>query len=84
MTTDGTATIIAGLLGGLLGLAGVWIGFHLSRRASEHDRQAEALYKIYLNIEILRTLLRAFQKQMIDKAQLHRKWNGTTEEFSLH
>jgi hypothetical protein len=79
VTPEAQATVIASLIGGAFALLGVWIGFYLSRRASEGDRKTDALSKIYLGTEMLRTLVRAFQKKMIDQSLMHRKWNNTTE-----
>jgi hypothetical protein len=77
--SDAAATLLAGLAGGLFALLAVWIGFLLSRLASEDDRRIQALVVIYQNIEALKNLLIAFQKRMIEKHVLHPKWTRTTE-----
>lgn len=74
--SDAAATII----GALIGLAGVAIGYYFSRRASEGDRKTELQYKIYQNVERLKNLLMAFKKKMISQEVLHDKWTRTTEE----
>jgi hypothetical protein len=81
MLSDGDAAIIAGVIGGVMGLAGVWLGYYLSRRASEKDRRAEKLLALYRELEVLGNLLIAVQKGMIDQGQFFRKWNNTTENI---
>jgi hypothetical protein len=75
-----TSAIVGGVIAGVLALAGVWIGYRLSKRASEGDRHVELQYRIYQKVESLKYLLVAFQKQMISQETLHEKWTRTTEE----
>jgi hypothetical protein len=48
--SEATATILSAIIGALIGgvfvLAGVWVGYYFSKRASEGDRQAELQYTI--------------------------------------
>ena len=81
MLSDADAAIVGGVIGGVLGLAGVCVGYYLSRRGSEKDRRTEKLLTLYREMEALGNLLIAVQKQMIDKAQFYRKWNATTENI---
>ena len=81
MLSDADATIVAGVIGGGLGLAGVWIGYYLGRRASEEDRRTEKLLTIYREVEVLGNLLIAAQKHMIDKSEFYRKWTTNTENI---
>jgi hypothetical protein len=74
MISDPEAAVLAGLIGSVSGLVGVWLGFYLSRRASEEDRRSEKLFTAYTEIERLGNLLKAVQKQMIDKSVFYRKW----------
>lgn len=73
MIFEAAATLEAALVAGIFGLLGVWIGFTLSRLASEGDRREEALFTMYQNIETVKALIVAFQRRMIDKALLHEK-----------
>jgi hypothetical protein len=81
MISDPEAAILAGLIGSVSGLMGVWLGFYLSRRASEKDRRSEKLFSVYIEVESLGNLLKAVQKQMIDKSVFYRKWAATTENI---
>jgi hypothetical protein len=81
MISDPEAAIVSGLIGSVSGLIGVWLGFYLSRRASEDDRRSEKLFTVYLEMERLGNLLKAVQKQMIDKSVFYRKWTATTENI---
>jgi hypothetical protein len=74
------ATLEGALVGGAFALLCMWMGFFLSRLASESDRRKEALFTIYHCIEKLKNLLIAFQKQMIDQGTLYPKWERTTED----
>jgi len=47
MMSEAAATILSAVIAGVLALAGVVIGYYLSKRASEGDRHAELQYKIY-------------------------------------
>jgi hypothetical protein len=79
--SDAAAALLACLVGGIFGLLGVWMGFALSRIATEKDREKEALFKIYYNVEVTKNLLIAFRKQMIGATELHPKWNDATENI---
>ena len=85
MFSDADATIVAGLIGGVVGgaftLGGAWVGYYLSRRSSEKDVRTEKLLTLYRELEFLRSLLTTFQKQMIDKVVFYRKWATTTENI---
>jgi hypothetical protein len=81
MLSETAATILAAMIAGVFGLAGVWIGFYLSKRASEGDRRAEKRFAIYLELETLRNVLIAFQKHKIDSTQFFRKWSLSTEKL---
>jgi hypothetical protein len=83
MMSEAAATLLAALVGGLFALLCVWIGFCLSRLASERERRTEALFTIYQNIEVLRTQLYAFQKNMIDEGRLHRNWSVSDRAWSV-
>ena len=63
MLSDAVAAIVGGVIGGLLGLAGVWLGYYLSRRGSEKDRRAEKLLTLYREMEMLGNLLIAVQNR---------------------
>jgi hypothetical protein len=73
--------VIAGVIGSVSGLGGVWLGFYLSRRGSEADRRAEKLLAVYTETEFLANLLVAFQKQKIGASEFYRKWATTTEKM---
>jgi hypothetical protein len=64
MMSEATATILSAIIGALIGgvfvLAGVWVGYYFSKRASEGDRQAELQYTIYKKVESVKYLLVAF------------------------
>ena len=83
--SEATATILSAIVGALIGgvfvLAGVWVGYYFSKRASEGDRHAELQYTIYRKIEQIKNLLLAFKKKMISQETLHEKWNRATEEI---
>jgi len=83
--SEATATILNAIIGALIGgvfvLAGVWVGYYFSKRASEGDRQAELQYTIYKKVESVKYLLVAFKKKMITQEVLHDKWNRATEEI---
>ncbi len=81
MLSDATAAIVGGVIGGVLGLAGVWLGYYLGRRGCEKDRRTEKLLTLYREIEVLWNLLIAFQKRLIEKTEFHRKWVATTENI---
>jgi hypothetical protein len=72
---------IGGLIGGVLAVLGVCLAYYLGRRGSEVDRRAEKQFTLYLELEVLATLLVAYQKQMIDPKVFHRKWARTTERI---
>ncbi len=79
--SDAVAAIWAAVIAGSLGLAGVWLGFYLGRRASREDQSIEKLFTIYRETERLWNLLLARQKQLIDQAKFYRLWNETTENI---
>ena len=81
MLSDAAAAIVGGVIGGVLGLAGVCVGYYLSRRGSEKDRRTEKLLTLYREMEVLWNLLIAFQKRMIEKTDFHRKWVAITENI---
>ncbi len=81
MISENSATVVAAVIPGVFGLAGVWIGFYLSKRAGEGDKRAEKRYAIYQELESLRNILIAFQKHKIDNTQFFRKWNLSTEKL---
>ncbi len=83
--SEATATILSAIVGALIGgvfvLAGVWVGYYFSKRASEGDRHAEMQYTIYKKIEGIKNLLMAFKKKKITQEMLHEKWTRATEEI---
>lgn len=81
MLSDADATIAAGIVGGVFGLGGVWLGFYLSRRVTEKDRRAEKLLRMYRELERLGNLLVALQKEMLSKSQFYSQWLATTESI---
>jgi hypothetical protein len=80
---DAAATLLSCLAAGIFALLCVYIGFVLSRLATEGDRRKEALFTIYQNVETLKNLLVAIQKRMIDVDILHPKWTRATENVLL-
>jgi hypothetical protein len=75
------SAVIGAVVGGVFALAGVWIGYYFSRRASEGDRQTELQFTIYKKVEELKNLLMAFKREMIAQETLHEKWTRATEEI---
>ena len=83
--SEADATILSAIIGAIIGgvfvLAGVWVGYYFSKRASEGDRHAELQYTIYKKIEELKNLLMAFQKKMITRETIHEKSARASEEI---
>ncbi len=78
--SEATATILSAIIGALIGgvfvLAGVWVGYYFSKRASEGDRQAELQYTIYKKVESVKYLLVAFKKKMITQEVMEPSHGG--------
>lgn len=81
MLSDADASIGGALIAGLFGLAGVWVGFYLARRASDKDRRAEKLLTTYIETEHLGNVLRAFQTHKLTPPAFARRWYETTEKI---
>jgi hypothetical protein len=81
MLSDANASIAGALIGGVFGLAGVWVGFSLARRASEKDRRAQKLLTIYIEVERLANVLRAYQTHKLTPPAFASRWYETTEKI---
>ena len=81
MLSDADAAVVGALIGSVSGLAGLWLGYYLSRSATEADRRTEKLLTLYRETEHLWNLLAAVQKQKMDRTQFYRQWVLTTENI---